>query len=352
MSEWASNTNAADLATWLADQRAVVLLTHTKPDGDALGSTLALARSINLRSGSSGAASVAECWYGAPLPAWVRSVTGPTKVRTIEPGQPAPGALDPSGVVVTDTGAWTQLEPFAEWLRPRRAVTAVIDHHLHGDTDVGERVLLDTSAAAVTQPVAGVCVELLGLGSPAELPVEIAEPLYLGLATDTGWFRHSNVSPAVMTLAADLLQAGVNHGRLYEMIEQQERPSRLRLMARALASLEFHVEKRTAIMSLTALDFAECGAAPGESGGFVDIPQSVESVRVAAVLNEQEATSPDGPLTKISLRSKGEPYDGRDPVDVAAVCQSLGGGGHARAAGARVRGPLAVAKARLLEALP
>ncbi|MEZ6318366.1 MAG: DHH family phosphoesterase [Phycisphaerales bacterium] len=352
MSEWASNTNAKDLAEWVRDQRAVVLLTHTKPDGDALGSSLALARAINLTTGTSGAASTAECWYGAPTPAWTKSLVGSTKIRTIEPGQPVPGALDPSAVVITDTGAWTQLEPFAEWLRPKHDITAVIDHHLVGDTDVGARILLESDAAAVTQPVAKVCVELLGVASPADLPVEIAEPLYVGLATDTGWFRHSNVSPAVMTLAADLLRTGVNHGRLYEMIEQQERLSRLRLMARALASLEFHVEKRAAIMSLTALDFAECGAAPGESGGFVDIPQSVESVRVAAVLTEQEPNSPEGPVTKMSLRSKGEPYDGQDPVDVAAVCRTLGGGGHARAAGARLRAPLAVAKAKLLEALP
>jgi len=352
MSEWASNTNARDLAAWVRDQRAVVLLTHTKPDGDALGSTLALARAINLTTGTSGAASIAECWYAAPVPPWARSLTNATKVRTIEPGQPVPGALDPSAVVVTDTGAWSQLEPFAAWLRPRHANTAVIDHHLHGDTDVGARILLETDAAAVTQPTARVCTELLGVGSPGDLPLEIAEPLYVGLATDTGWFRHSNVSPAVMSLAADLLRAGVNHGRLYEMIEQQERLPRLRLMARALGSLEFHIEKRAAIMSLTALDFAECGAAPGESGGFVDIPQTVEAIRVSAVLTEQEANSSEGPVTKMSLRSKAEPFDGRDPVDVAAVCQQIGGGGHARAAGARVRAPLAVAKAKLLEALP
>ncbi len=348
---WTTNTTPAELAAWLRDQRAVVILTHTKPDGDALGSSLALARALNRARETSGAASVAECWYAGPMPPWATALMGETKRRVIEPGQPVPGALDPSAVVVTDTGAWGQLEPFAEWLRPRAADTAIIDHHLSGSADVGARKLLDTAAAAVVQPVALVCLELLGLSSPTELPGDIAEPLYTGLATDTGWFRHSNIDRRAMHLAGDLLDAGVNHGRLFELIEQQDRTSRLRLLRRALATLEVVPDKRLAMMSLTKTDFDEAGAAPGDSGGFVDIARSVRDIRVTAVLTEAEPDAPEGPVTKISMRSKSEPYEGDEPVDVAAVCRALGGGGHARAAGARLRMPLADAKAKLLEAL-
>ncbi len=348
---WTTNTTPGDLAGWLRGQRAVVILTHTKPDGDALGSSLALARAINRATGSSGAASVAECWYAGPMPPWAQALMGETKCRVIDPGQPVPGALDPSAVVVTDTGAWGQLEPFADWLRPRAASTAVIDHHLSGDSEVGDRRLLDTGAAAVVQPVALVCLELLGLDSPTELPADIAEALYLGLATDTGWFRHSNVDRRAMHLAGDLLATGVNHGRLFELIEQQDRTSRLRLLRRALATLEVVPDKHFAMMSLTKSDFDEAGAAPGDSGGFVDIARSVRDIRVTAVLTEAEPDAPEGPITKISMRSKSEPHEGREPVDVAAVCRTLGGGGHARAAGVRLRMPLAEAKAKLLEAL-
>lgn len=348
--QWASNTTITDIAAWLRDQRAVVVLTHAKPDGDALGSTLALARALNRLSGTSGASSVAECWYAGPMPRWASSVTGETKVRVIEQGQPVPGALDPSAVVITDTGAWTQLDAYADWVRPRRERACVIDHHLNGDADTADRRLIETSAAAVCQPIARLCVELLGLSSAAELPEDIAEPLYLGLATDTGWFRHSNVTPEVFALAGELLAAGINHGRLHETIEMRERAARLRLMARALATLEIHEDKDAATMCLTKRDFDECGAAPGESGGFVDIPRSVESVRVCAVLTEQD--TPEGVLTKFSLRSKSEPWNGKDPVDVAQVARTIGGGGHARAAGARILAPLDEAKRRLLEALP
>ncbi|GJM18911.1 MAG: exopolyphosphatase-related protein [Phycisphaeraceae bacterium] len=351
MSDWTTNTSASDIAAWLKDQRAVVLLTHTKPDGDALGSTLALARAINRVSESSGAASVAECWYAGPMPPWAPALMGETKCRVIEPGQPVPGALDPSAVVVCDTGAWGQIEAFTEWVRPRAGDTAIIDHHLSGNAEIGARRLLDTKAAAVCQPVAEVCLALLGLSSPTELPIEIAEPLYTGLATDTGWYRHSNVDRRVMHLAGDLLEAGVNHGRIFERIEEQDRTSRLRLMARALASLEIVKDKRLALMSLTKADFDETGAAPGDSGGFVDVARSVRDIRMTAVLTEAENNSPEGPVTKISMRSKSEPFDGEEPVDVAALLRTLGGGGHARAAGARLRMPIAEAKAKLIEAL-
>ena len=350
-SPYVGNTTPEAIAAWLRDKRRVVLLTHTKPDGDAIGSTVALARAINLADGSSGASSTAQCWYAAPTPPWAPSVWANTKVKTIESGQPAPGAFDPEAVVICDTGAWNQVEPFAALIRAKHDECAVIDHHISGQAEVAPRRLIDTSAAAACQPVAAVCCALLGLDSPAELPKEVAEPLYIGLATDTGWFRHSNVSPSVFRLAGDLLGTGLVHAQLYERIMQTERPSRLRLMARALSSLELHPDRNLAIMSLNEHDFRECHGSLGETGGFVDIPQSVEVIRVVAMLNEQELDHPEAPLIKISMRSKSEPWDGRQPVDVARVCATMGGGGHARAAGARVRGTLAEVKRKIIEAL-
>jgi riboflavin kinase/FMN adenylyltransferase len=345
---YTTNTTAAEVAAWLRGARSVVCLTHVKPDGDAVGSTLAIARAINMATGSSGAVSIAECWYAGPMPDWFAAVAGPSKCRVIEPGQPVPGALDPERIVVTDTGAWNQLDGYADWLRARADRAAVLDHHLSGDADTAPRRIVDTTTAAVCQTAADVCAAILGV-APADLPEAVATPLYLGLATDTGWFRHSNVSPPVMRLAGDLLAAGADHTRLYDLLQLRERPARLRLMARALSHLEMHEPPGLAILSLTKRDFDEASAAPGESGGFVDIPQSVEAVRATALLTEQPG--PDGPITKISLRTKPVAWNGREPIDANVVCNRLGGGGHARAAGARVAGTLETAKALLLEAL-
>ncbi len=348
--EWTTTIDAKGIADWINQQHSLLLLTHAKPDGDALGSTVALARAINQTRNSSGAASLAECWYAAPMPEWSKTIIGNTKARVIEDNQPLPGAFDPEGVIITDTGSWTQLAPFSEFLKGRAEQTTIIDHHLQGDGEVATRRLLDTEAAAVVQPVADICCHLLGVECPSKLPMDIATPLYVGLATDTGWFKHSNVDGRVMRLAGQLLDAGVNQSSLFAMLYQRDRATRFKLMARALESMQLIHDKHAAIMCLKLDDFKETGAAPGESGGFVDIPQSVASIRVVAMLTEQKDS--DGVFTKVSLRSKPDEWEGNPPVDVNQVCNTLGGGGHARAAGAKIRLPLEQATLKLIEALP
>lgn len=349
--DWTSTDSISDLARWLTAPRSIVTLTHVKPDGDAVGSSIALVRALNIAAGGSGSgfsgvASRAEAWFAGPTPMWLGAITGQTKTRLIAGPESIPGSADPDAVVIVDTGSWSQLEPFKAWIADRPERCAIIDHHLRGDADVAPRRHIDTSAAAACQIVAALCVKLLRVESIAKLPLEVAEPLYLGIATDTGWFRHSNVTPAVLRVAADLLEAGVNHEALLERIEFTERPSRMKLLARALNSITYHCGGRVAIMHLDKRDFDATNAAPGESGGFLDLVRSVEAVRVAALLTE--VTEGVHPVTKISLRSKGGP----GMVDVNKVASVLGGGGHAQAAGARVAANLSETKARLLDAIP
>jgi len=349
---WGSNTTVDAIADWLRPKRSVVVITHSKPDGDALGSSLGLVRALNIAAGGSaggfsGVASRAEAWYTGPMPGWWRSVAQDTKTRIIDEHNPPPANHEPDAVVIVDTGAWSQLAGYRPWLDGQRERAALIDHHLNGDGDVAGRRVVDTSAAAACQIVGGLCGRLLGAGSPAGLPVEAAEPLYLGMATDTGWFRHSNVSPAVMRFTADLLETGVAHERLFETVAQRDRAGRLRLLARALTNLEMHDDGRVALMTLRDPDFEKAGAAPGESGGFLDIVKTVETVRVAVLLTEIDSAR-DGVLTKVSFRSKGGP----DLVDVNEIAKTLGGGGHAQAAGARLVGvKLDEARSRVLSAL-
>jgi phosphoesterase RecJ-like protein len=153
-----------------------------------------------------------------------------------------------------------------------------------------------------------------------------------------------------MVCAGDLLEAGADHVKLYQMLEQGESASRLRLLARGLATLELHDNNRLAVMSITRKDFAESGAQPGESGGFVDFGQSIATVEVTCLLTE--ATAADygpgadtkGPLTKISLRSKASGHE----VDVNRIARALGGGGHVRAAGARTNQSIEDTKAAVV----
>ncbi|MEM7622286.1 MAG: DHH family phosphoesterase [Planctomycetota bacterium] len=352
---WASNATVGKIGRWLNGKRSVVVLTHAKPDGDAVGSTVAVARALNIASGGSaagfgGVASRAEVWFAGPMPPWLGAVVRDTKHRVIASGDSLPAA-EPDAVLITDTGAWTQLDPLGIWVREHHDRVVVMDHHLNGDADVAPMRLIETGCAAACQVVAPLCAAILGVPSAAGLPSEVAEPLYLGLATDTGWFRHSNVTPAVMRLAADLLEAGLDHEWLHETIELRERPSRLRLLQRVMGSLEMLRDDRVGMLTARQRDFAEAGASPGESGGFLDLVRTVESVRVAVMLTEaQAADDPRGPLTKLSFRSKGA-GGGMAMVNVNDVASELGGGGHAQAAGAKVRKPLAEVKPLVIAAL-
>lgn len=245
-------------------------------------------------------------------------------------------------IAICDTGSWVQLADARAWLEPRADRAVLVDHHAHGDPGVAAHRYIDTAAAAACEPVADLCARLLNVAGPRSLPVEIAEPLYLGVATDTGWFRHSNMTARTLRLAADLVDAGADHNRLYRETEQAERPERLRIMERALRSLEFRMDGAAAVISVAQRDLDETGATLDEAGGLNDLPMQVASVRVSAVLIETEQR-----LTKISFRSKA----GAGAIDVNAIAQTLGGGGHFHAAGAKLKLPLAEAKARVIEAL-
>jgi len=340
---WTTNTTLAEVARALKGRR-VIVLTHVRPDGDAIGSTLGLTRALNLAKPGS-----AEAWYFGPQPLWFKELAADTPHRVLEHSTVPPpgGESEPDVIAILDTGSWTQLEPGAAWLKPRTERAIIVDHHVQGDGAVATRRFIDTTAAAAAQPVAELCRLILGKSRTGELPREIAQPLYLGMGTDTGWFKHSNVSPRVLRDAADLLEAGVDHSELFRIVEQQDRPARLVLLGRALATLRFDADASIASMTLTRKDFDECNAAPGDSSGFADYAQSIASVRVVAMLTEAERDAQGRPVTKVSLRSKNTP----DSPDVNAVAKVFGGGGHVRAAGARIQAEIAEARGRVIGAL-
>lgn len=339
--------SATQAAQWLRGLTHVCVLTHVKPDGDAVGSTLALVRTLNtLRPGS------ASAWYFGPKVEWFDAIAENAPARFASSAADLPALDDPSsGVAILDTGSWSQLEPVRAYLAGKQGRTLIVDHHARIDEDVAARRLVDVSAAAACQVVAPVCVALLGTGSASELPAPVARALYMGLGTDTGWFRHSNVSPAVFELAASLLRAGVDHSDVYARIEQNERLSRLKLTAKALGSLELLEQGQIAVMTLSTQDFRDCGSGSSQSGGLIDLPMVLSSVRVSVLVTEADAqeygAGAAGPLTKVSLRSK----PGPGAIDVNQIAGQFGGGGHARAAGAKLTLSPAEARGKIIESL-
>jgi len=290
----------------------LLVVTHARPDGDALGSMAAL----------SGAARAAGKQTAALVPGDV-----PERYDFLLAGErPAPAerfaelANWANAVIIVDTCAFAQLDGLDDQLAAAREKIVVIDHHATTD-DIGTVRWLDTSAAA-----AGIMVgELIdALGWPVDLTT--AEALLTAMATDTGWFHYSNTDGRCLRAAARLFDAGVEGDKLYRRLFQADRQERMMLLGRALASLELPAAGSIATMKLRLGDFAETGARQDETENIVNEPMQIGCVEVSMLLVQ----TPDdgGRCIRVSLRSRGG-------VDVAAIAHRFGGGGHAQAAGLR-----------------
>ncbi|MBL9121268.1 MAG: DHH family phosphoesterase [Phycisphaerae bacterium] len=340
-----SNVTIARLAERIRSAKHILVTTHAKPDGDALGSVLAIVRA------SESLGKRVEGWIVGPFEPNLMSLAKPTALVMVDQKRPVLPTVEPDLIVIVDTGAWNQLETLAPWLRDRTDRAIGIDHHARGDLVAAERVI-DVQAGAAAVIVAELVRELgvpFAQGGNANGWGSVAEAIFLGLATDTGWFRFQNARPREFALASELLAAGVDKDRLIEITENGHRPQRLAIEARALAKVRFLLDGQFALASLSLADFAETGAVVEETSGVVNMPMAVGSVRAAALLIESEPG-----LVKISFRSK--PRVGGDNAprffDVNRLAATFGGGGHVHAAGARIRAPLAEAERAVIAALP
>ena len=236
-------------------------------------------------------------------------------------------------ILVVDTSARQQLESASAFLESSASKVLILDHHISSDLH-HDLIHRDTSAAACVQIVENLG-ELLGVA----LSKDMATALLAGLVGDTGWFRFDSVTPRTHEVAAKLLAAGASPSELWGRLMQSERKSKLVLLSHAVGRISFYAQDRIAAMELSSQDIAEARAETWETEGLIDIPMMVGSVVCSVFLSE----TPEGKI-RASLRSK-------HTVDVNAVCCEFGGGGHARAAGCRLPGPLHSARDALVKAL-
>lgn len=349
MHEYRSNVDQAGVVERMRLADKVMVTTHTKPDGDAFGSVVALAGALRALGKE------VTAWFMPPVPANLADLGGGEGVQAYDPSK---DLGQPDLVVVLDTGASIQLSPMHAAITPLLGRTVVVDHHLSGDLAAAWRYV-DPHAAACSEIVAEL-IDLLQQGYAGEKDLyspAVCEALFVGIASDTGWFRFSNTRPQTHELAARLMRKGVNSTDLYRKTEQRARPEKLALQTRALDSLQLLADNRVAIMVLRAGDFEGTGAILEETERFVDMPQSVATVQLVVLITEtpphhhhhhpQPGQAPGAPSAGDPNVSSGQPIrlsfrskPGPKAVNVAALAQQLGGGGHARAAGAKVRMPL------------
>lgn len=338
LNHYTSTLTLQDAADLLTDQPGdVLVLTHAKPDGDALGSMAALVTA--LRSGGVNARGLLVGPIAISLGELLRS----TPMLSEYDDKTPPPSCD--RLVIVDTGAWSQVGPLAETVKQHLDRTLILDHHLSGDIPASAKYV-DATAAAAAEVISEL-IDLLPGGKPSDEQARatINDALFTGIASDTGWFRFSNCSPRTHQLAARLIGEGVDHAALYGKLEQAERPEKLQLLIRAVDSLQLLADGRAAAMVLRAKDFAETGARPEETERLVDIPQQVGTVQAIAMITE--AHGEDGPQTRVSFRSKPMP----GAINVADLAGQFGGGGHARAAGAKIDGSVDEVAPRVIAAL-
>lgn len=334
MSDYTTNATLERLAERIDGAGHLVVLTHRKPDGDAIGSALALHRAL-------APGKRVDIHLVGPVNRSLIELAGDTPIVISD----EPPVEEPELVVLVDTGSWVQVGPLSDWLRRQRDAGRVIglDHHPVGDDTATERII-DTAAASCTVLVHRLlqsmgCTIDGGRGGAGEA-------IFAGLATDTGWFQHSNADAAAYALASDLLQLGVDRVRLHRVLEQNASPGKLLLLGRALASIRWELDGRCAVMRLTAADFAAAGTGREELEGLVNEPLRVATAEASILMYEEESGA-----TKLSLRSKPPRAPGEPFFDVSAASRLLGGGGHVHASGARFDGGLDGAQAAVLEAM-
>lgn len=312
-----------DLAALLHQQpRRCVVTSHVRPDGDAIGSALALALALERL----GHAVVVLNEDG--IPDNLKFLPGSDRV--VQPSGPVSADL----VFALDNATQPRLGEAVNAAIADVPRLVNVDHHI-SNTRYGHHHYIDPASPATGQIIAE-WLELAGV--PIE--ADIAENLYTAISTDTGSFQYSNTTPATYRWAARLIEAGLNVGELNRKIYQSSPLRRIRLLGELLQVLDIAPDGRVASWYLTSDMMARAGARPEDSENMIDHIRGIDGVVVAAFFEELA----DGKV-RLSLRSK----DAR--FDASALCAQFGGGGHTMAAGARMRGPIGEARTRVLTSI-
>ena len=306
-----TTTTAADLGAVVEAIRArerFLVTTHENPDGDALGSLLAM----HLALRSLGKDSVMFLAGPAPLPGEYRFLA----LADLQHELPADAAE--RTLVAVDCANESRLgaDPAVLHLAP---FTLNIDHH-HDNSRFGDVVVVDAEASSTGELLRDVFGEL-----EIELTPELAEPLYTALVTDTGRFQYANTTPKALRLAAELVEAGADVHKVFQDVYENVQFAKLKLLARALERAQVYEGGRLVVSYLLRNDFAEVGAVEPYSEGIIDFLRAVEGADMAAMIREP----PRGgtPARRVSLRAS------HDEIDVSAIARASGGGGHRQAAG-------------------
>jgi phosphoesterase RecJ-like protein len=307
-----TTTPTADLeavADAIRSHDRFLITTHENPDGDALGSILAMKLALE----QLGKDAVMYLAGTVPLPHEYAFMPLDDLRRATPPEDAAERV-----VLALDCANERRLGPPPDLLGPAPLVVD-IDHH-HDNTRFGKVNLIVADASSTGEILRDVVWEL-----GVELTPEIAEALYIAVVTDTGRFQYANTTPKALRLAAELVEAGADVHRVFQDVYENVAFAKIKLLARALERARVYEGGRVIVADIERADFEDAGAEEPFAEGLIDFLRAVEGSEIVALI--REPPTQNGPTRRVSLRTSAE------DVDVSAIARKSGGGGHRQAAG-------------------
>jgi phosphoesterase RecJ-like protein len=308
----------------------IIITTHTRPDGDAIGSQLALGNFLR------GKGKDVLMLNQDPMPYNMEWMPGAERIEVYEKSLKQIEFIAKADVaVILDTNVEDRLGSPGKQIRGSLAHKILVDHHTAPESWFDDEWRRESASST-----AELLFELFEAWDLDGITFNVAAPLYVGMMTDTGSFRFSNVSPRLHRMVAQLLERGnIDPSVLHAEVYDKKSLEGIKLLSNVLSTIQLHNNGHIGTVLVTRRMLKDTGASVEETDGFVNTVLSIEGVLVAMIFTETERG------TKVSFRSKGEYH-------VHKWAQSFGGGGHRNASGAFILGSLDNAFQVALEAAP
>lgn len=320
--------NLQDIIKEIEVSESILITSHENPDSDAIGSMLALGLGLK-KAGKN-----VQYYNKDGVPETLSFLKGSGEILSsideLSNNYDLYFVVDCPSLDRPGSG-------FKEFLsRDSNAKIIIVDHHETRGNE-GDIRLIDTKASST-----GVLIYSILKEGAIELDPNIAESIYVTILGDTGSFRYSNTNSETFKIAGELVQAGANPEALSQALYENEPLRKLKLLGLVIPTLETRNDERIASVYIDRDMYEQTGTTREDAEGLVNIPRAIKGVEVAFLLREEGSNNP--PSWKVSLRSKGE-------VDVSALAQRFGGGGHKKASGCKVSGTLEEAKNKIYDSI-
>ncbi|NIM19356.1 MAG: hypothetical protein GTO51_03145 [Candidatus Latescibacteria bacterium] len=297
--------------------QSFLLTTHIHPEGDAIGSEMALKAFLKSRGKHTCVVNSSETPRNCEF-------LDPKSEIMVYPDTFRPDVVDQSdGFIILDVNGWIHLGRFAEVIQNSTKPRVCIDHHQGFENDFVDILVSDTSASAT-----GVLVYELIKEMGGDITPQIAEAIYASIVADTGTFRFTNTDARTFQIAAELYENGADPFRIHRNIFANRSWGAARLMGPVLNTIESAADGKVVWIRVTKEMFEQAGAVYEDSDGILELVRAIKGVELCLFFKQTEK----GPI-KVSVRSNGL-------VDAYRIARLHGGGGHRMASGLNVDGPM------------